>query len=98
MVKTDPTQELTTLRAEIERIDAGLIAAIAERMRLARRIGRLKQIAGLTLVHPAREAAVVRRAGELARDQGIEDEAVREIFWRLIEMSRREQARGEKEA
>jgi len=94
MVKTHATTELDARRAEIERIDEALIQMIEERMRLARRIGLLKREAGLTLVHPAREAAVVRRAGELARARGLDDEAVREIFWRLIEMSRRAQADG----
>lgn len=94
MVTRETTTELDALRAEIERIDAELVRGVAARMRLARRIGRLKQDAGMSLVHPAREAAVVRRAGELAREQGLDDEAVRELFWRLIEMSRKAQAEG----
>jgi chorismate mutase len=88
------TGELDALRADIERVDEELVRAIEARMRLARRIGRLKREAGMTLVQPAREAAVVRRAAELARDRGLDAEAVRELFWRLIEMSRKEQAEG----
>ena len=88
------TSELDALRAEIERIDETLVQAIERRMQLARRIGQLKRESGLTLVQPAREAAVVRRAAELARATGIDGEAVREIFWRLIEMSRKEQEQG----
>ncbi|HYD51583.1 MAG TPA: chorismate mutase [Gemmatimonadaceae bacterium] len=84
--------ELEELRAEIERIDESVIAAIEARQRLARRIGQLKRAAGMTLVQPAREAAVVRRAAEIARSSGLDPESVREIFWRLIDMSRRAQA------
>ena len=86
--------ELDLLRAEIERIDESLVRGIEQRMRLARRIGQLKREAGMTLVQPAREAAVVRRAADLARASGMDGEAVRELFWRLIEMSRKEQAQG----
>lgn len=90
---TEPA-ELVELRAQLERVDAALVAAIEERLRVARRIGRVKKDAALPLVHPAREAAVVRRAGELARERGLDDEAVRELFWRLIEMSRKAQEEG----
>lgn len=87
---TEPA-ELAALRARLERIDEALVAAIDERLQVAHEIGRVKQAAGLPLVHPAREAAVVRRAGELARARGLDDEAVRALFWRLIAMSRRAQ-------
>ena len=40
---------------------------------------------------PAREAVVVRRAGELAREAGLDDEVVRRIFWQLIALSRNAQ-------
>lgn len=83
--------ELAELRARLERIDEALVAGIADRIEVAHEIGRVKQEAGVPLVHPAREAAVVRRAGELARARGLDDEAVRALFWRLIEMSRRAQ-------
>ena len=96
--KAPAAAELESLRQELERADDALIDAIAERMRIARRIGRVKHDAGLGLVHPAREAAVVRRAGERARAEGLDDEAVREVFWRLIEMSRNAQADGSREA
>jgi chorismate mutase len=82
------TVDLAATRAEIERVDEAIIFLIGERLRLARRIGDLKRIAGLRVLDPGREAAVVRRAGALARDRGLDDEAVREVFWRLIEMAR----------
>jgi chorismate mutase len=82
------TVELGTVRAEIERVDEAIVFLIAERLRLARRVGDLKRSAGLRVLDPGREAAVVRRAGALARDRGLDDEAVREVFWRLIEMAR----------
>src|ERR687896_757713 len=80
--------ELEAVRAEIERVDEAIVFLIDERLRLARRIGELKRKAGLRVLDPSREAAVVRRAGALARDRGLDDEAIREVFWRLIEMAR----------
>jgi chorismate mutase len=87
----EPAEELGTLRERIEQIDRDLIDLIAERVRLARRVGVAKRAAGLPTLDPPREAAVVRRAGALAREAGLDDEDVRYIFWHLIGLSRRTQ-------
>jgi chorismate mutase len=86
------TVELEAIRAEIGRVDEAIIFLIDERLRLARRVGELKRTAGMGVLDPSREAAVVRRAGELARQRGLDDEAVRDVFWRLIEMARSAQS------
>ena len=86
---------LAELRGEIERIDRELIGLIAERVRLAREVGAAKRELGVPTLDPAREAAVVRRAGELAREAGVCDEDVRYIFWHIIGLSRRVQMEGE---
>jgi chorismate mutase/prephenate dehydrogenase len=82
------TVELEAIRGEIERVDEAIVFLIDERLRLARRVGELKRSVGLGVLDPSREAAVVRRAGGLARERGLDDEAVRDVFWRLIEMAR----------
>jgi chorismate mutase len=86
---------LAEVRGEIERIDGELIGLIGERVRLAREVGVAKRALGIPTLDPAREAAVVRRAGELARQAGLGDEDVRYIFWHLIGLSRRAQMEGE---
>lgn len=86
---------LADLRGEIERIDRQLIELIAERVRLAREVGAVKSDLGIPTLDPAREAAVVRRAGALAREAGVGAEDVRYIFWHLIGLSRRAQMEGE---
>ncbi|HET7274943.1 MAG TPA: chorismate mutase [Longimicrobiaceae bacterium] len=83
--------ELERLRSEIEEIDRSLINLILERVRVAREVGAAKHALGMPTLDPAREAAVVRRAGELAREVGLDDEDVRNVFWRLIGLSRRAQ-------
>jgi chorismate mutase len=87
----DAEHELAQLRTEMERIDRTLIGLIAERVELAREVGRLKRAADLPTLDPGREAAVVRRAGSLAREAGLNDEDVRYIFWHLIGLARRAQ-------
>ena len=86
-----PNPEVDKVRGEIERIDRQLVTLIAERVQAAREIGRAKRDAGLKTLDPAREAVVVRRAGELAREAGLDDEVVRRIFWQLIALSRNAQ-------
>jgi len=86
-----PNPEVDRARGEIERIDRQLVTLIAERVQAAREIGRAKRDAGLKTLDPAREAVVVRRAGELAREAGLDDEVVRRIFWQLIALSRNAQ-------
>jgi chorismate mutase len=85
------SSELSARRQEIERIDSDLVHLLADRVRVGKEIGVLKQAAGLPTIDPAREAEVIRRAGELARDAGLPDEPVRAIFWQIIGLSRRAQ-------
>lgn len=83
--------ELERWRGEVEAIDRALIQLIAKRVEVAREIGRIKKEHGLPTLDPPREAAVVRRAGALAREAGLEDEDVRYIFWHLVGLTRRTQ-------
>jgi chorismate mutase len=88
---------LAALREQIEEIDHALITLIARRVHAAREVGRTKRLHGLGIMDPAREAAVVRRAVELARSEQLEEEDVREIFWHIIGLSRRAQLEGHSE-
>jgi chorismate mutase len=90
-------QELAALREEIEDIDRTLIALIARRVRAAREVGRTKRDSRLPILDPAREAAVVRRAVELARTYQLDEEDIREIYWHIIGLSRRAQLEGHAE-
>jgi chorismate mutase len=90
-----PAEELAWLRAEIERVDRELVAQLAERVALAGRIGAAKRALGLPTLDPPREAFIVRRAGEAAREAGLPDEDVRYLFWHVIGMSRRAQMEQE---
>ncbi len=87
----DPLTELARCRDEIERIDNELVTLFARRLAIGQRTGDLKRAAGLPILDPTREAAVIRRVSEVARDAGLPSEPVREIFWQIVGMSRRAQ-------
>ena len=89
--RSDAIEELGRIRDRIEQLDQQLIGVLAQRIELARRVGELKRRASLPTLDPPREAAVVRRAGALAREAGVDDEDIRYVFWQIIGMSRRAQ-------
>jgi chorismate mutase len=80
--------DLARCRRDIEAIDRELIGLLAKRVALSKEIGALKKVAGLPTLDPAREAEVIRRAAAVAREVGINDEKVRDIFWHVIGLSR----------
>ena len=75
-------------RQQIEAIDRELVGLLGKRVSLSKEIGAMKKVAGLPTLDPAREAEVIRRAAAMARDAGLNDEKVRDIFWHVIGLSR----------
>lgn len=87
----NPADELARLRDRIEEADREIVRIVARRVELARQVGAVKHAAGLSALDPAREAAVIRRVSEVAREEGAPEEDVRYLFWHIIGMSRRAQ-------
>ena len=83
--------QLAACRGEIEEIDRRLVALLAERVALGRRTATIKRAAGLPILDPQREAEVIRRAVATAREHDLPVEAVREVFWHVVGLSRRAQ-------
>jgi chorismate mutase/prephenate dehydrogenase len=83
--------ELEALRARIQEVDEALVRLIGERKALVLAIGRAKEALGLPVLDPPQEAKVVRRAAALARELGVDEEAVRDILWRIVASARDEQ-------
>jgi chorismate mutase len=80
--------DLDALRREIADVDDALVALIGRRLDVAAAIGELKQKLGRPVLDPAREAEVVRRAAEHARDRGVDPELVRAVLWKIIDSAR----------
>lgn len=89
-----PSDELRRCREEIAKLDKDLIALLRKRVDLALKTGPLKREAGLPILDPGREATVIREAVESARAEGLAEEPVREIFWRILALSRSAQEKG----
>jgi chorismate mutase len=77
----DDLDDLADLRREIDRIDSALLALMAERREISERIGARKGD-GANAFRPGREAAVLRRLVEEARDRLPTEALVR--LWREI--------------
>ncbi len=82
---------LAALRDEMSALDAALIELLTRRMDIARRIGAEKRRAGLAVLDPRREAQVVASVARHARQAGLPEESVRDIFWPVVAMCRRAQ-------
>ena len=76
------------LRRAIDEIDRRMVRLLNERAGHAIRLGAVKQASGLTIYQPSREEEVLRQVQEV--NQGpLEDEALRRLFERIIDESRR---------
>ena len=84
----DVGAELEALRARIREVDAALVSLVGERRALVLEVGRIKEETGRPVMDPTQEARVVRRAAQMARDEGVDDELVRDIIWRIIASAR----------
>ena len=88
MKSAEALEELARLRDEILRCDQELVRIIEIRKRAVLQIGEIKEWLGLPITDPAREAAVVKRAAELARQGGVDEELVRDLIWRIMASAR----------
>lgn len=85
---------IDTLRDQIAGIDDRLVELIAERLRIAGEIGRLKKADGLPLRAWHVERAVLERADGKAKAVGAPEELIRGVMRELISASRAQQERG----
>ncbi len=80
-----PAEAASQIREAIDRVDTALIRLLARRRALAAQVQEVRLGTGGLLRDPVREAAVLRRVAAEARDQGLPEEAVRQIYWRVVE-------------
>jgi len=92
----DDSTELHQLREQIDDIDDQILAFVAERMRLAVRIGELKRKKGVPIYDPDRERQIYQRLCAKA-PKPVSADMVRRIFERVIDESRRAEQRASKD-
>lgn len=91
---SDPSPDrkrLEELRERISECDRELVEIVRRRVALVREIGGLKASLGVPVTDPRREARVVRRAAELAREAGLDEELIRNLIWSIMSAARTEQ-------
>ena len=80
--------DLTKCRSEIAAIDSEIVQLLKKRLDVAIKTGPLKRELGIPILDPSREATVIRTAVESARELGLPEEDVRDIFWHILKVSR----------
>ena len=84
----DTEARLEALRKRIREVDRSLVELVGERLDLVVEVGQTKAELHLPVMDPSQEARVVRRAAELARELGVDEELVRDVIWRIIASAR----------
>ena len=85
------TERMERLRDRIMECDRELVEVLRRRRDLVREIGELKASLGFPVTDPRREAQVVRRAAELAREAGLDEELIRNVIWSIMSAARKQQ-------
>lgn len=91
----DPREELRDCRNAIEVVDRRIVALLGQRVALGLRAADAKRRAGLPIIDASREAEVLQVAVDAARDEGLPVDAVRDLFARIVRISRRAQEEGQ---
>ncbi|MEM1986609.1 MAG: chorismate mutase [Nitrososphaeria archaeon] len=85
------SEDINALRERIDYIDEEIVKLLAERVKVAKDIGRLKKEKGLPIVDSQRENEVYTRAIRLALENGLSPEDCENIFKGIVQMCRKVQ-------
>lgn len=80
-------QELQALRSQIDRLDADLMEALAERMRVVSQIGACKIRHNVTALQVKRMDEIIQRQMQLAEGMGLRPEYIEDIYRTIHEAS-----------
>ena len=85
------TTPIDNLREQINGVDLAIIDLLEKRFALSKEIGELKAAEGREVHDPSREAELARIHSKAAREHGLSEGLVSELFVRIIDESRRTQ-------
>ena len=91
MIKTNQSNQLNSLRRQIDTVDRRVVRALASRLRLVSLIGLEKKRLGLAIVDHGRENKVLSSVRAMAVSEGLDSELIQSVFKLVIEQSRKEQ-------
>lgn len=83
----DRMDKLEELRDEIDRIDAGILELIKNRLDVGREIGKLKKEKNMAVRDKERERLIIKKVRENAKDAGIPQDNIERIFNELIRIN-----------
>jgi len=78
--------EIAPYRAEINRLNAEIIDALARRVAAAKKIAEVKRRHGNPVVDPARERVVLDEARRQAQARGLDPEGVERVYRAIIDL------------
>jgi chorismate mutase len=82
------TQDLTTLRQKIDKIDAGILSLLDKRMKISIKISETKKVSNKAIFDSSRERELLANLIEMNQETIIPDAKVLEIWGKIIELSR----------
>lgn len=88
MDRPDAEQELSRIRDAIDRVDEVIVRLLNQRAKYAIEIGEVKPILGMPIYAPEREKQVLQHV-ERTSEGPLDPDAVRRLFERIIDESRR---------
>lgn len=88
---SDVTEDLSTMRREIDEVDDELMALLGKRMEIARRIGEYKREHLMPVVQESRYDDLIRNRISQAESLGISDSFIRSVLQSIHEESVRQQ-------
>jgi len=85
------SSEIENLRQQIETINTEIIQLIANRVKIAEKIGEHKKMQNKDVYQPDREKEVLQSCHKQATEVGLDGETIESIFAKVIQLSRQAQ-------
>ena len=89
--QTPDISAIQTLREEIDRIDTSLWSLIHERLKVAKQIGELKRVSGLSVYQEQRFTQMLDNRLQWAKENGLDQKLVKQIMEAIHELAILEQ-------
>jgi len=76
------------LRSQIDKLNREIVELLAKRMEVAGEIAEYKRQRGLPVHVPEREKQVIENVKNLAKEKGLDEKMIEDVFMKIIEHTR----------